>query len=497
MIRLLGSRQTLCDGLTRRDFLHIGGLGVLGVGLNDLLRLQQAQAATLAARTFGKAKACILLFPYGSPPQHETFDPKPDAPPEIRGEMKSIASSIPCLRVCEHLPRIARLLDRVTVVRSMSHPYPLHGVAYAVSGIPTYTPALETKPRDPRHWPFIGSVVDYLEEKRRGRTPPAVPRNVGLPWLLNSKTDLDVSAGPYAAFLGQAYNPVWTDFDGKGVRPVPRYGEGQKRSFLDPFGGTTPEGRFRLASLGQVHPDLPVERINLRRRLLEQFDQARRRADSGAATFDRFRQAAFALVTSPRMRDALDIGREPLRLRESYGMTLFGQACLAARRLVEAGCKFVTIFWDGYGQFSGCAWDTHANHYPRLKEYLLPGFDLAYSGLLADLEARGLLDSTLVMWMSEHGRTPKIDPKPKGAGRHHWSRAYSAVFAGGGVAGGKVVGSSDRIGGDVHDTPVSPKDVLATAFHLLGIDPHTTVNDLQGRPVPIAGDGQVRPEFFG
>jgi len=319
---------------------------------------------------------------------------------------------------------------------------------------------------------------------------------LGLPWLPNSKTDLDVSAGPYAAFLGQAYNPVWTDFDGKGVRLVPRYGEGQKRSFLDPFGGTTPEGRFRLSSLGQTHADLPIERVNLRRRLLEQFDQARRRADAGAATFDRFRQAAFALVTSSKMRDALDIGREPLRLRETYGMTLFGQACLAARRLVEAGCKFVTIFWDGYGQFSGCAWDTHANHYPRLKEYLLPGFDLAYSGLLADLEARGLLDSTLVMWMSEHGRTPKIDARPKGAGRHHWSRVYSTVFAGGGVARGKVVGSSDRIGGDVRDTPVSPKDVLATAFHLLGIDPHTTVNDLQGRPVPIAGDGQVRPEFF-
>jgi hypothetical protein len=181
MLRLLGSRQTLCDGLSRRDFLHVGGLGVLGVGLSDLLRLQQAQAAERATRTFGKAKACILLFPYGSPPQHETFDPKPDASAEIRGEMKSIASSVPGLRVCEHLPHIARLMDRVTVVRSMSHPYPQHGVAYAVSGIPTYTPALETKPRDPRHWPFIGSVVDYLEEKRLGKTPPAIPRNIGLP----------------------------------------------------------------------------------------------------------------------------------------------------------------------------------------------------------------------------------------------------------------------------------------------------------------------------
>src|SRR5206468_9259802 len=193
--------------------------------------------------------------------------------------------------------------------------------------------------------------------------------------------------------------------------------------------------------------------------LLEQFDRARRRVDDAAAlrTFDRQQQTALSLLTSSRMRYALDIGRESLRVRESYGMTLFGQACLAARRLVEAGSKFVTVFWDGYGQFSGCAWDTHANHYPRLKEYLLPGFDLAYSGLLRDLAARGLLDETLVLWMSEHGRTPRIDSKPKGAGRHHWSRAYSAVFAGGGIARGKIVGSTDRFGGEVQDTPVSPK----------------------------------------
>src|SRR5258707_4061716 len=148
-------------------------------------------------------------------------------------------------------------------------------------------------------------------------------------------------------------------------------------------------------------------------------------------------------------------------------MRLLGGGCLCARRLVEAGSKFVTVFWDGYGQFSGCAWDTHANHYPRLKEYLLPGFDLAYSGLLLDLEARGLLDETLVLWMSEHGRTPRIDSKPKGAGRHHWSRAYSVALAGVGVPRGKVVGQSDRLGGDVSETPVSPKDVLATTYHLL------------------------------
>jgi hypothetical protein len=502
MLEILGSRRTLCDGLTRRDFLHLGGVGAFGLGLSDWLRWQAAQAAGQPApvtTAFGKARACILLFPYGSPPQHETFDPKPHAPAEIQGEMKAIASCVPGLHICDHLPKIAKVMDRVTVVRSMSHPYPEHGVAYAVSGIPTYTPALETRPRDPQHWPFIGSVVEYLEERRHPKVVPDVLRNVGLPWLLNSKTDLDVSAGPYAAFLGQGYDPVWTNFDGKGTHLVPSYSSGKKPQFYDPFGGTTPEGRFQLSSAGQPPADLPVERLNLRRSLLQQFDSARGRLDGKLRTgaFDKYQQLAYALITSSKMRTALDIGREPLAVREQYGMTLFGQACLAARRLVEAGSKFITVFWDGYGQFAGCAWDTHANHYPRLKEYLLPGFDLAYSALIQDLEARGLLDETLVLWMSEHGRTPRIDSKPKGAGRHHWSRAYSAVFAGGGIARGKIVGSTDRAGGEVSDTPVSPKDILATAFYLLGIDPHTTVPDLQGRPMPIAGEGKLRPELLG
>jgi uncharacterized protein (DUF1501 family) len=202
------------------------------------------------------------------------------------------------------------------------------------------------------------------------------------------------------------------------------------------------------------------------------------------------------MLTTPTLRKALDIRGEPMAVRERYGMTMFGQAALAARRLVEAGCRFVTVFWDAFGLFAGCAWDTHANHFPRLKDYLLPGFDRAFSGLILDLESRGLLDETLVMWLSEHGRTPLIDSKPKGAGRHHWSRAYSTAFAGGGVAGGRVVGRTDRLGGEVLDTPVSPKDTLATAFHLLGIDPDATVPDRLGRPMRIAGEGVVRPELF-
>ncbi len=499
MLSILGSKHTLCDGLTRRDFLQIGGLGALGLTLSDMIRLESAQAGLGdVSRMFGKAKACILLFPYGSPPQHETFDPKPDAPAEIQGELKAIPTVVPGIEIGEMLPGVAQVMDRVTVVRSMTHPYPEHGVAYAVTGIPTYTPALETRPRDPQHWPFIGSVVDYVEEKRTGKVRPDLPRNIGLPWLLNSKTDLDVSAGPYAAFLGQSYDPVWVDFDGKGLKIAPKYTEGQAKEFHDPFGLTTHDARFFLPAGGKLPDDVPVERLNLRRSLLGQFDRARLQLDASepSGVFDKYQQIAFSLVTSNTMRNALDIGREPMPLRESYGMTLFGQGCLAARRLVEAGSKFVSVFWDGYGQFSGCAWDTHANHYPRLKEYLLPGFDLAFSSLIRDLDTRGLLDETLVIYMSEHGRTPKIDPKPQGAGRHHWSRVYSAVLAGGGTARGKVVGSSDRLGGEVRDTPISPKDILATAFFLLGIDPHTTITDRLNRPNPIAGTGVVRTEFL-
>lgn len=473
--------QSVPSSLSRRDLLQIGALGALA---------PKVGAATSAAP---KAKACILLFPYGSPPQHETFDPKPDALPEIQGELKSIQTNLTGVRIGEGLPNIARIMDRLTVVRSMSHQYAEHGVAYAVSGIPTYTPALETAPRDSRHWPFIGSIVDYLEAKRTGNATPEMPRNIGLPWLLNSHTDQNVSAGPYAAFLGQGFDPIWADYDGKGLKIAPKYTDGQAKEFHDPFAQCEMKGRFFLSTADQLPADVSPTRLEERKSLLERLGGTNSRREDG---FDKFRKMAYTLTASNRVRQALDLSCEPMTVRERYGATLFGQSCLCARRLVEAGSKFVTVFWDGYGQFAGCAWDTHSNHYPRLKDYLLPGFDRAFPALILDLEARGMLDDTLVMWISEHGRTPKIDPKPKGAGRHHWSRAYSVALAGGGVAKGKIVGSTDKAGGEVKDLPISPKDILATAFHLLGYDAHTTVPDLQGRPVPIAGDGLVRPELF-
>lgn len=503
MFSLHGSRRTLCDGMDRRELLRIGGLGALGWGLADQLQAQSLSAGQPNKRAvaFGKAKACILIFLYGSPPQHETFDPKPDAPVEIQGEMKAMSTCVPGISICERLPRTAAIVDRTTIIRSMSHPYPLHGVAYAVSGLPTYTPDLEARARDVRHWPYIGSVVDYAHTHGLApgmpTAPVGLPRHIGLPWMLNSKTDLLVNAGPFSGFLSANHDPVWTDFTGEGTRKVPKYTDGQSMEFNDPFGGTNSSGKFLLSQNASLPKNLSIEQLGLKNSLLQQLNCTRRVLDNAAAVDFRGQQEkAFSMLTSSRIQQALDVGQETTAVRGDYGMTLFGQSCLAARRLIESGVTFVTVFWDGFGQFANCAWDTHNNHFPRLKEYLLPGFDAAYPALIRDLEQRGLLDDTLVLCLSEHGRTPQIDSKPRGAGRHHWSQAYSAILAGGGIARGNLVGKTDRLGGEVIDNPVSPKDILATSFHLLGVDPHLTVRDKEGRPVPISGTGQVREELL-
>jgi hypothetical protein len=498
MLRVLGSPKKLCNGLTRRDMLIAGGLSLFGLGLSDFLRLSDVQAADSArpGKHFGKAKSCILLYLYGSPSQLETFDPKPDAPVDIRGELKSIRSALPGCDVCELLPHTARVMDRVTVVRSLTHPYPIHGVAYATTGVPFIDIPMELNPHDSRHWPFIGSVVDYVT---RGKNPhpQAVPTNIALPWPFSTRRVGEVPrAGPYAAFLGGAYNPIWTEFHGTATRKMVKTLQEQKVDVGEPYVGITPEGRFELASATDLPADITIDRLNRRRSLVEQFEHARRDLEGTAAgqMADRYRSMAFSLIGSEKIRTALNLAREPLSLRESYGMTVFGQGCLAARRLVEAGSRFVTVVWDEFA-LAGSGWDTHWDHYPRMKDELTPGFDRAFSGLICDLDARGLLDETLVLVLSEHGRTPKIQ-STKGGGRDHWSRVYSGVLAGAGIARGKVVGRSDKHADSVAERPVSPKDVLATTYHLLGIDPHTMLTDRTGRPLPLVAEGAVIPEVL-
>jgi hypothetical protein len=491
--------------LTRRDLLKVTGLSALGLSATAEPPMARASSSARGPK-FGQAKACILVFLCGSPPQHETFDPKPDAPAEIQGEMKAIPTSVPGLNICERLPQHARIMDKVTVVRSMSHPYPEHGVGYVTSAMPLTNAELNSLPRDPRQRPYIGSIVDYLEQQKTRNAIPDLPHNIGLPWLFGVKSDKYGAgtkrlSGPYASFLGPAYDPLWTDFDGRGTRLVPKLNaDTQTEEVSDPFGGITPDGEFRLGGSCQLPEGVTERRLERRRSLLAGVDrEAAARIDGlrDVRMYGKHQAMAFSLLSNSKLSDAIDIQREPPDVRAKYGMTLFGQSLLAARRLVEAGGKFVSVFWDPYGPFGASCWDTHSNHFPRLKEYLLPVYDEAFPAFIEDLDERGLLDETAVLCISEHGRTPRIDSGPIGAARHHWSRAYSAVYAGGGFARGRIVGRTDALGGDVVHTPVSPKDALATTFHLLGIDPETTILDESGRPHSIAGEGGLRLELLG
>jgi hypothetical protein len=378
----------------------------------------------------------------------------------------------------------------------MTHPYPVHGIAYATTGLEVPLGQLEVSPRDPGHWPFMGSVVEYLAEREPGAGESGLPGNLALPFPLSTRrTNQPHRAGPYGGFLGPAYDPVWTDFQGQGTKAFIQSNRGVVQEFRDPYGGIEPAGTFQLAA-ASLNAEVTLDRLDGRRSLLEQLEDARRR-DHGAgrgAVADRYRQMAFSLLQSRRLHEALDVHRESDATRAAYGMTLFGQGALVARRLVEAGSRFVSLFWDEFG-LADSAWDTHYEHYRRLRDELCPSFDRGFTGLVNDLESRGLLDETVVAVISEHGRTPRLSNAP-GGGRDHWSNAYCAIFAGGGFARGKVVGKTDRIAGEVASTPVSPKDIQATIYHLLGIDPHYVIHDALGRPFPIAGRGVVRPELL-
>ncbi len=491
MIRVLGGPKRLCDGVTRRDLLRLSALGLLGQGAS------QASAAASDLPGFGQAKSCIMLFLYGSPSQLETFDPKPDAPAEIRGELGCIASSIPGVQVGEGLPRLAQVLDKLSIVRTVSHPYPVHGVAYATTGVPRIEIPMELSPRDVGHWPFIGSVVDHVDERTGRPRASALPRNLVLPWAFSSQRVGETArAGPYGGFLGPRYDPVSVEFVGSGTKKARKTLLEQVWDDFEPYRGVTPESRFRLGTVGDLGAGLTLDRMNRRRGLLEQIESLRRGADAQAARsgVDRNRAIALDLLSSPRVRAAFDLDEESEHTRALYGMTLFGQASLTARRLVEAGGRFMTVFWDEYG-LAGTGWDTHWDHFPRMKDELLPGLDQTLSGLLIDLDRRGLLETTLVVVLSEHGRTPNLS-RVNGGGRDHWSRCYSVALAGGGVARGRVVGRSDKVAGDPLERRVSPKDILATMYHLLGIDPRTMLHDPQGRPMPLIPDGEVVAELL-
>ena len=496
MLRILGSTKRLCDGMTRRDLLHAGSIGLFGLNLAEWNPASAMQVRPVTASAgFGRAKSCILIYLYGAPSQLETFDTKPDAPAEIRGEFGTITSSIPGLNLCEGLPRVAKVMDRVTLLRSVTHQYPIHGVAFATTGIPQMELAMELSPRDPRHWPFMGSVVDMVDEHARPKATPEVPGNLLLPWDFSSRRIGEVPrAGPYGGFLGSAYDPVATEFVGTGTVKAHKTLQQHVWDDVEPYRGISPESRFRLSAVSEPPSSLTLDRLDRRRDLLSQFESTRRQGETALEqhSADRHRGLAYTLMHSDRLRRAFDLGAEPDSTRDLYGMSLLGQACLTARRLVEAGGRFISVFWDEYG-LAGTGWDTHWDHYERMRNELLPGLDRTLSGLLIDLDRRGLLDETLVLVLSEHGRTPKITTG-QGGGRDHWSRCYSVLMAGGGVTRGNVIGRSDKIASDPVERPISPKDILATTYHLLGIDPRTEIHDRQGRPMSLVPTGEVIQE---
>ncbi len=456
----LEDRDYRRDGVSRREWLRVGGLGALGLTLPGLLRAQQTTPTpparspmNLRGAMFGRAKNVIFLWLQGGPPQHETFDPKPDAPVDIRGPFRPIATNVPGIRFSELLPRTAGYADKLAVVRSLHTNDDNHDVSgyWILTGYP-YGPgsARQIKPND---WPYFGSIVKMLKPSER---MPALS-SVWIPDMMRLNDNV-TPAGQTAGFLGRMWEPE--RFVGDPASPAYRI-EG-----LDPTGDLTPA------------------RMNRRRDLLAQIDTHLRNTERGGAVeaWDRLSQHAFDLVTSGAARSAFDLRRESDVVRDRYGRYSWGQSVLLGRRLIEAGVRLVHVNWvrePGDSAVDNPMWDTHAQNADRLQDCLCPQFDVTFTALLDDLQQRGLLDETLVVAIGEFGRTPRINAL---GGRDHWGRVFSFAMAGAGISGGQVLGASDRLGGDPALDAMRPHDLVATIYYLLGIDPQALFYDKNNRP---------------
>jgi hypothetical protein len=436
--------------------LKVGGLGMLGLSMPKLL--QAAAKKKLTAR----AKSVIFLFQYGGPSHIDMFDRKPDAPEGIRGPLKGIPTAVPGLHVCEGLERVAKIMDKVTLIRSMYHTMKNHNSAgyYALTG--HAPPTDDQRLRDSLDlYPAYGSVVDKLAPVKED-----MPTFVAYPHVIS---DGSITPGQTASFLGKRHDPLLV--------------------LQDPN-----NANFSLPEL-TLPASLTVERLEQRRELQKLIDAQSRMLDYSAAAqgLDAYYEKALAMLNSPKLRKAFDLSSEPEKMREAYGRTTYGQSCLLARRLVEAGAKFVTVYFSsniGGQSIESGGWDTHGFNNTRMyniiPKYHLPITDKTLPTLLNDLEDRGLLDSTLVLWMGEFGRTPKIN---ENASRDHWPQCYTTLLAGGGVKQGYIYGASDKSGAFPAENPVRPDDLAATVYHMLGIDPHMEVYGVGNRPLVIA-DGK-------
>jgi Protein of unknown function (DUF1501) len=464
MLKILGRGATLCDGISRREFLRVGGLSLFGsLTLPRLLR-----AADVLERRRARAKSVILFNLLGGPSHLDMFDLKPNAPAEVRGEFQPIATSVTGLRICEHLPNIARMMHKACLIRTISHNYNSHDPLPIMTGFTGANPALQAQPSDP---PDIGAICQYL-----GIGPRDLPGAVCLPCFPGSGESYK-RGGPYGGFLGSQYDPLFALCN-------PTFSREPHVNYYDPV---MPIGEPYLPGLDQL-PEMTVRRFDARQALVQQVDRAfeEARRSPAAQRMGQYQQRAFAMLTSSRTRDAFNLSREPDRIRDRYGRHLYGASLLVARRLVEAGVPFVSVHQEIFRHY-GHAYDMHENNFQMLKDFNLPLLDQVYPALIDDLEARGLLDETLVIVMGEMGRTPRINAK---AGRDHWPQCTFSLLTGGGVRRGTVYGTSDEQAAYPVSHLVRPADLVATIYHLLGIDPHMTVNDRLGRPVPIAHGGE-------
>jgi hypothetical protein len=441
--------QKRCDGVSRRDIIRIGGLSALGLGLGDYFRLRHASAAE--ASRVAKAKSCILVWLDGGPSHLETFDPKPDAPKEVRGPLENIATNVEGIRVSECLEQTAGVMDKLAIIRSMTSPLGEHnfGTHYLMTGY---------KPSPALKYPTFGATLAHVREQS-GVLPP----HIAVP-----------------------------DFSGNVS------GNGFLPSATRPFsvGGNPERPDFKVRDL-DFYRGLDLTRLDRRRKIVNAFDEFSRAKDASASLkSDPDLEQAYNLIASPSAKDAFKLSDEPESVRNRYGRSggnSIGQSCLLARRLVERGVPFVTVNSGG--------WDTHQNiiqlkrRYPTDRNAHLPSLDRALSALIQDLSERGMLDETLVVVMGEFGRTPKINAA---GGRDHWPNVFSVALAGGGVAGGQVIGSSDSLGELPDDNPVTPSDLAATIFSLLGIDPAHELHTSDGRPIRVAPDGaKIISELLG
>ncbi len=467
MITMLGSPRRCCDGITRRETLKAGALGALGGGLS-LPQLLAANESGLLGN--GKAKNVMFLFLLGGAATQDMYDLKPEGPTETRGEFQPIRSNVPGIDLCEHLPQMAQWMHKTAIVRSLNHKAGCHNC------LPCYTgdeiPPPDQSPRE-TNAPSMGSVLSYLQ-----RDQPGFPAYHFLPnWLGWGQAFR--RAGPYGGFLGKRYDAVTTECS-------PTMDEGANPS---PGSPTIVRGLPALPN-SLLQDGVTLDRLHSRRSLLSQFDQQLAAADlSRVESFDRNQRQAFDILTSSKLREAFDLGREDPQLVAKYGNTLFGNSTLIGRRLLERGAKFVNVTFDLYWgpvKIDYDAWDTHQQNFKILRTNKLPVLDQVYSTLMQDLTDRGLIDETLVVMMSEMGRTPRINGN---AGRDHWTFCYSAVLAGAGIRGGTVYGTSDSQAGYVKDKPVSNADIVASIYHCLGLDAEHRVPDQSGRPVGIAQGG--------